>query len=218
MKYIKSGIVIMVWLLCMGFVGLSFAQTNTDCLAQKTTCENSCTNAWWWSQAVLNCRTNCWHEYNSCMNPWQQPEENCSPSDPSCWPSWTFDPKNDYHAKRADCMSKCQKNNNKEFCDCKCDWGIVLNTDFPFIGRCISKWGNTADGSSSISAIAQAFTNIFMTLIITWGFAMVIRWWVQIAMGQNKEGMKKIQNVVIAFAALGSLGIILRLINPNFFK
>jgi hypothetical protein len=37
-------------------------------------------------------------------------------------------------------------------------------------------------------------------------------------MGQNKDGMKKIQNVVIAFAALGSLGIILRLINPNFFK
>lgn len=124
-------------------------------------------------------------------------------------------------AKKIICKTKCSTaGNDTKFCDCKCDWGIVLNTDFPFIGRCISKWWELGDGSSSISAIAQAFTNIFMTLIITWGFAMVIRWWVLMSMGGKdfEKWRTYIMNVVIAFAALGSLGIILRLINPNFFK
>jgi len=47
---------------------------------------------------------------------------------------------------------------------------------------------------------------------------MVIRGGVQFAMNKPAEWKKTIMNVVIAFAALGSLGIILRLINPNFFK
>lgn len=106
----------------------------------------------------------------------------------------------------------------KSYCECIRDWGIKLNTDIPFIGRCITKQGNTADGNSSILGISSALTNIFMTLILTAWFAMVIWWGVEIAMGRTKEGKQKIINVVIAFAALGSLGILLRLINPNFFK
>lgn len=143
---------------------------------------------------------------NKCSTQWCS-ETECSSQENSC---------------KTDCLNsynKCKSENGAEFCECKINGWIVLNNNFPFIGRCIKKDGNTADGkNSSLVAISSAFSNIFMTLILTGGFAMVIRGGVQIAMGQNKEGMAKIRNVVIAFAALGSLGIILRLINPNFFK
>lgn len=112
----------------------------------------------------------------------------------------------------------CVQNNSEVSCSCKLKWWILLNTDFPFIGRCIDKAGNGGDGKSSLIGISSALTNIFMTLILTWGFAMIIRGWAQIAMGNMKDGRQKIINVIIAFAALGSLGILLRLINPNFFK
>lgn len=118
---------------------------------------------------------------------------------------------------KKECLSKCTTS-NKVSCECKCNGGIVLNTHIPFIGRCILKDGSTANGWSALSGISQAISRIFMTLILTGGFAMLIWWWVQIAMGDMKGGKEKIKNVVIAFAVLWSLGIVLRLINPNFFK
>lgn len=147
------------------------------------------------AQTTTNCPT--WQEF--C------PESN------GCVGLWLCASKEKNKTKNPSCIDKC---NGSESCICKCNGGIVLNTSIPFLWRCISK---TSDGSTLLW-ISNAITQIFMTLIITWGFAMVIRWGVQIAMGQTKEGKQKIINVVIAFAVLGSLGIILRMINPNFFK
>lgn len=116
-----------------------------------------------------------------------------------------------------ECKKKCTPW-NKISCECKCNGGIVLNTDIPFVGRCILKDGTASGWWTAISGISRALTSIFMTLILTWGFAMIIWWWVQISMGDIKGGRSKIFNVIVAFAVLWSLGILLRLINPNFFK
>ena len=120
-----------------------------------------------------------------------------------------------------ECLTSCKANYDKcvewgdtvETCVCIADWGIKLNTRFPLIGRCIAK---STDGT--VGAITEVFTKIFMTLILTLGFGMLIWSGVQFAMNKPAEGRKTIMNVIIAFAALGSLGIILRLINPNFFR
>lgn len=119
-----------------------------------------------------------------------------------------------------ECIDKCDKWNqtSKASCKCKCNGGVVLNTDIPFVGRCILKDGTASGWWTAISGISRALTSIFMTLILTWGFAMIIWWWVQISMGDIKGGRSKIFNVIVAFAVLWSLGILLRLINPNFFK
>ncbi len=210
MKKIVSGIVIILWLCFLQLRNVGFANPN---FVWPPSPNNNTTE---------ECRNGqVYQNPLDCPAKPKTPQENCESDwwirkNWACVNDYAADQKAAAKTKKEECKKSCKW--DTKFCDCKCNWWIVLNTDFPFIGRCISKWWNTADGNSSISAIAQAFTNIFMTLIITWGFAMVIRWWVQIAMGQNKDGMKKIQNVVIAFAALGSLGIILRLINPNFFK
>jgi len=74
---------------------------------------------------------------------------------------------------KKECISKCTAS-NKVSCECKCNGGIVLNTNIPFVGRCILKDGSTADGGSSLSGISQAISKIFMTLILTGGFAMLI--------------------------------------------
>lgn len=113
------------------------------------------------------------------------------------------------------CFNKCKnvQGETEEFCTCKCNWWIVLNTNFPFVGRCIAK---TSD--DTVGKITNVFTDILMTIIITAGFAMLIWAGVQFAMNKPKEGRWIIINVIIAFAALWSLGIILRLINPNFFR
>ena len=119
--------------------------------------------------------------------------------------------------KKSVCLTKCVQwsKNPKDFCECKCNGGIVLNTDIPFVGRCILKDGTASGWWTAISGISRALTSIFMTLILTWGFAMIIWWWVQISMGDIKGGRSKIFNVIVV---LWSLGILLRLINPNFFK
>lgn len=227
------------------FSNIWFAQS--DCETIRATCENNCINAGGSQVNYNNCSQSCNNAYNFCLQSSNQTQSECE-NDWWIRENWVCNNNyqadspqayceaqeqmirqngtcvNNYNADQADqlqaCLAKCKDKDGKtsESCVCKCNWGIVLNTDFPFIGRCIDKSGNDKDGKSSLIGISSAFTNIMMTLILTAWFAMVIRGWVQIAMGQVKEGRQKIVNVVIAFAGLGSLGILLRLINPNFFK
>lgn len=137
----------------------------------------------------------------------------CSdPNDPDCQDEDVQAEENSKYIEYQKCLS--QQLMSAQDCLCVFNGGIKLNTDFPFVGRCIEK---SSDGGV-ITGIAWAFTNIFLTLIITVAFGMVIRAGVQFAMNNPAGGRKTIINVIIAFAALGSLGIILRLINPNFFK
>ncbi|MFA7284440.1 MAG: hypothetical protein WC004_01290, partial [Candidatus Absconditabacterales bacterium] len=129
-------------------------------------------------------------------------------SDETCTPDDYENCDNSCKAEKQAEYNRCKQVNTEKDCLCILNGGIKLNTNFPFIGRCIEK---SSDGKA-IAGIAGVFTNILMTLIITIGFGMVIRGGVQFAMNKPAEGKKTIMNVVIAFAALGSLGIILRLI------
>lgn len=156
------------------------------------------------TQAQLSIETIC---TNRCDNVWCDETQ----QDWSCG--------SDEHNK---CLSDCKTDydncinqwDSVGTCICIADWWIKLNTNFPFVGRCIAK---TSDGNT-VTAIAGVFSRILMTIIITVGFGMLIRWGVQFAMNKPKEGKAAIMNVIRAFAALGSLGILLRLINPNFFR
>ena len=105
-----------------------------------------------------------------------------------------------------------------KLCSCIAYGGIELNTDVPFIGRCIAK----SDTSKSVPLVVWGLGKILMSLILVGCFIALIVAGVIIAGGETLWGPKKwmsiIRSVVMALALLGSLGIILRLINPNFFK
>lgn len=184
------------------------------------------------SDSYTDCGQACTNAQNNCVEPVNPAKKFCEDNGGTFIDDGTEDGQcesantnYDNQVKKNAELEACKKADVMSDEDCLCIYngGIKLNTSFPFLGRCINKAGVGANGTSSLTAVSSAFTNIFMTLILTGGFAMIIRWGVQIAMGDKvgwgvKAGKQKIINVIIAFAALGSLGIILRLINPNFFK
>lgn len=141
--------------------------------------------------------------------------------------------------EREKCLEKycygwdAKKNNGEGKC---VSLGTKLNTDVPFIGRCISlgKLGSNIEvgtGMAPNQNINQ--TNAFPTLIgalmriltsamLVVGFLMILIAGVMITMGGASPGSVKtgkglIFKVWAALALLGSLGAILKLINPTFF-
>ncbi len=106
--------------------------------------------------------------------------------------------------------------------------GIKLNTNVPFIGRCItiskpgesSNWGITP--VSAFPVLMWGLTKIMLTLILTISFLLVIVAGILMVIGwANKsyydKGTKLLKTVFTALAILWVSGIVLRLINPNFF-
>lgn len=122
---------------------------------------------------------------------------------------------------------------NGKICEnCSADWvccGIKLNTDVPFIGRCIRLWSTASSDDTTVVTEVTAFprlmwglTKILTTLILLACFGGILAGGVMIASSGGKEanatkGKELIKNVVIAIALLWTSGIILKLINPNFF-
>lgn len=113
--------------------------------------------------------------------------------------------------------------------DCDHEWvccGIKLNTEVPFIGNCIRT--QKTDKNPGITQ-EEAFPTlmgwlmkILMTVIVLgWFIAILIAWVMITSSGgtenRAKQGRDLIIKVVIAFALLWASGVILRLINPNFF-
>jgi hypothetical protein len=112
--------------------------------------------------------------------------------------------------------------------------GIKLNTNVPFVGRCIvqadagTPWSANADSpqwtTTTVTAInafprlMRALTNIVMTLILVGSMIMLIVSGVMYASGQPGQGKQIIQRVIVSLILLGTSGIILRLINPTFFN
>lgn len=114
--------------------------------------------------------------------------------------------------------------------------GIELNTTVPFIGNCIElskKWSTdtstTTDSDETTVTEETAFptlmgglTKMMVTIILLIGFIAILAGGVMIAASGGDdsragEGKKLIGRVIIALALLGASGVILRLINPNFF-
>lgn len=110
--------------------------------------------------------------------------------------------------------------------------GVELNTDVPFIGKCIemgtSNSAASADGKTTNVNSLNAFpvlmwwlSKIMITVILILSFIAIIAGGVMMAgdglMGSYSNGKKLIMKVLAWLVLLGASWIILKLINPNFF-
>ncbi len=122
------------------------------------------------------------------------------------------------------CMDSCVW--EFDYCNCKCDGGITLNTNIPFVGRCIAV--SNSDGNAdavqlnAFPRLVQWLGRLLLSIILLLSFVLVIAGGVMIAASgadSNAYGQwkKLITKVIIGIALLGMMGVILRLINPNFF-
>ncbi len=109
-----------------------------------------------------------------------------------------------------------------------CSGGIKLNTDIPFVGNCIEKSTN-ASVAGDKTTIANAFPKllwglmrIVMTVVVIVGFMGILVGGFMMSAGGLEASLmakwkKLIITVIIGLIVLGLSGIILNLINPNFF-
>lgn len=104
--------------------------------------------------------------------------------------------------------------------------GVKLNTAVPFIGNCIeTKTDNpesTLTEETAFPVLMSSLTKILVTVILIVSFVLIVVWGIMIASAwanpaNASAGKKLIMKVVIGIALLGASGVILRLINPNFF-
>lgn len=99
-----------------------------------------------------------------------------------------------------------------------CTW-VTLNTDIPFVGRCIE----SSEKEKAFPRLMKWMTKMVMTLILTTWFLLIIAGWVMMTMWWADKAMfdkwkKLVIKVGIWIALLWASWIILHLINPNFFK
>lgn len=101
--------------------------------------------------------------------------------------------------------------------------GIKLNTDVPFVGNCI---GISSDSETTqINAFPRlmgGLMKLIMTVILVMSLLMIVAAGVMMTTGgfdkgNYSKGMELIKKVAIGIALLGASGVILKLINPNFF-
>jgi hypothetical protein len=109
-----------------------------------------------------------------------------------------------------------------------CANGIKLNTDIPFVGKCIVK-STDANVAGNQTTIANAFPKllwglmriVMTTVVIVWFMGILVGGFMISAGGVDAslmgKGKKLIISVIIGLVVLGLSGIILNLINPNFF-
>ncbi len=117
-----------------------------------------------------------------------------------------------------------------EKCDIeKCNCGIKLNTNIPFIGRCImnektnnvGQSGNvtTVNTLNAFPILMGALIKLLMSIIMLVCFGSLIVWWFMMTVpDQYETGKWLIKKVIRTIVALWSLWTILYLINPNFFS
>lgn len=104
-------------------------------------------------------------------------------------------------------------NDDSNYCACVAAGGVQLNTDVPFVGKCINK----TDTDSAFPQLVGGLSKMVVTAILIVSFVMIIVGGVMRTTGNASEGKKLITKVAIGLAILGASGAILRLINPNFF-
>lgn len=101
--------------------------------------------------------------------------------------------------------------------------GVELNTNVPFIGKCLED-EQYAEQDPTVVSQERAFpvlmgslTQILVTVILIVSFVLIVVGGIMIATGNPKGGKDLLMKVVIGIALLGASWVILRLINPNFF-
>lgn len=118
-----------------------------------------------------------------------------------------------------------------EKCDMdKCNCWVKLNTNVPFIGRCIMYentndiWANwdettTVNPLNAFPVLMWALVKILMSVIMVICFASLIIWWFMMTVPDQYDTWKWIiKKVIWTIVWLWSLWTILYLVNPNFFS
>lgn len=103
-----------------------------------------------------------------------------------------------------------------------CKW-IKLNTDVPFVWRCIGT--TTSDKTTQLNAFPKlmwAMMRLIMTVIMVLSILMIVVAGVMMTTGgfekgNYTKGLEIIKKVAVGIALLWASGVILKLINPNFF-
>lgn len=110
-------------------------------------------------------------------------------------------------------------------CDGKdiCCW-VKLNTDVPFVWKCITLSSEDPTATGGVVTEQNAFpvlvawlTKLLMTIILIVCFLVLVVAWVIRTTWNAKKWKELITWVAIALALLWASGVILRIVNPNFF-
>lgn len=88
--------------------------------------------------------------------------------------------------------NECIKANpgDTAYCSCVADGGVKLNTNVPFVGRCINRDNSKGQGSTTSTAFSDligGLSKIVVTAILIVGFMFIIIGGVQWASGNPKE-------------------------------
>ena len=100
--------------------------------------------------------------------------------------------------------------------------GIKLNTNFPFVGSCIGfEWGGT-NQINVFPKMVKSLMKLIISVIMLMSLIIIIIAGVMVTSsgydsGNYKKGLDLINKVATGLALLGASGVILKLINPNFF-
>lgn len=103
----------------------------------------------------------------------------------------------------------------------KCKW-IKLNTNFPLVGSCIGfEWGK-ANQINVFARMVKSLMKLIISVIMLMSLIIIIIAGVMVTSsgydsGNYKKGLDLINKVATGLALLGASGVILKLINPNFF-
>lgn len=105
-----------------------------------------------------------------------------------------------------------------------CCW-MKLNTSIPFVGKCVEENAtNVWDGEetwvtwdTAFPVLMWSLTKILVSVILIVCFVLIVIGGIMIASGNPSWWKSMIRKVVIGIALLWASGVILRLINPNFF-
>ncbi|MBS8122335.1 hypothetical protein [Candidatus Vampirococcus lugosii] len=100
----------------------------------------------------------------------------------------------------------------------ECD-GIELNTNVPFIRKCLEK----ENADTAFPKLMGGLSKIVITFTLVIAFLMVVAGGVLITMSgadqsNFSKGKELIIKVIVGIVLLGSSGVILYMINPNFFS
>ena len=124
------------------------------------------------------------------------------------------------------CDLECQRKKQEEELNEKpnapiCN-GIKLNTNFPFVGSCIGfEWGKT-NQINVFPRMVKSLMKLIISVIMLMSLIIIIIAGVMVTSsgydsGNYKKGLDLINKVATGLALLGASGVILKLINPNFF-
>lgn len=102
-----------------------------------------------------------------------------------------------------------------------CKW-IKLNTNFPFVGSCIGLESGETNQINVFPKMVKSLMKLIISIIMLMSLIIIIIAGVMVTSsgydsGNYKKGLDLINKVATGLALLGASGVILKLINPNFF-